>query len=164
MYFVISNMKYFLIFCLGSISFSQIKVGDDAPPLSLFRLDNNKYYHLKDDIGSKTVVFSFFATWCGPCKKEIPKLHDIADSLDTDSLNIYLIDVREKKKVVRPFQKKENITLPILLDKFGVYFESYGGEELPLTVVVDKKGRITYYHSGYKEGDEIELLKHIRSL
>ena len=157
-------MKYFLIFCLVSISVSQIKVGNDAPPLSLFRLDNNKYYHLKDDIGSKTVVFSFFATWCGPCKKEIPKLHDIADSLDTDSLNIYLIDVREKKKVVRPFQKKEHITLPILLDKFGVYFESYGGEELPLTVVVDKKGRITYYHSGYKEGDEIELLKHIRSL
>ena len=161
---VISMVKYLLTFCLSTLAFSQIKVGDDAPPVSLFRLDNNKYYHLKDDIGEKSVVFSFFATWCGPCKKEIPKLHEMVDSLATDSISIYLVDVQEKKKVVRPFKEKENIELPILLDKYGVYFEKYGGETLPLTVVIDKKGKISYYHTGYEKGDEVELLKHLRSL
>ena len=157
-------MKYLLTLYLTTLGLCQIKVGSEAPPISLFRLDNSKYYHLRDDIGEKSVVFSFFASWCGPCKKEIPKLHDMVDSLATDSVTIYLIDVQEKKKVIRSFKEKEKIELPILLDKYGVYFEKYGGETLPLTVVIDQTGKISYYHTGYEDGDEVELLKHLRSL
>ena len=160
----IFNCLFLLTVLFGASLFAQIKVGDDAPPISLFRLDNNKYFHLKDDIDEKLVVFSFFATWCGPCKKEIPKLHEMVDSLATDSISVYLVDVQEKKKVIRVFKEKENIELPILLDKYGVYFKRYGGETLPLTVVVNKEGKISYCHTGYKEGDEVELLKHLRSL
>ena len=154
-------MKYFLWFTLISLSFAQLKVGDKAPPINLFRLDNNKYYHLKDEIGKNTIVVSFFATWCEPCKKEIPKLNTMIDTLDVDSISFYYINVskiippgkkkvaKETKKLVRIMKKKLGIKIPILLDKYALMYQNYKVPILPTTVVIDKTGNISYYHSGY---------------
>ena len=86
-------MKIILLLTILSLSFAQLKVGDKAPPINLFRLDNNKYYHMKDEIEKNTIVLSFFATWCEPCKKEIPKLNAMLDTLKMDSLSFYYINV-----------------------------------------------------------------------
>ena len=53
-------------------------IGTQAPSIYLFKLSSNKYFRSKDLLGEKTLVVSFFATWCVPCAKEIPKLHEIA--------------------------------------------------------------------------------------
>ena len=165
--------KYFLWFALLSLSFAQLKVGDKAPPINLFRLDNNKYYHSKDEIGKNTIVLSFFATWCEPCKKEIPKLNTMIDTLDVDSISFYYVNVsniippgeknksRETKKIINMFKEKLNITFPILLDKYALVYKSYKLQKMPTVVVIDKDGKISYFHQGYKPGDELELLDHL---
>ena len=166
-------MKNLLLITILSLSYAQLKVGDKAPPISLFRLDNNKYYHMKDEIEKNTIVLSFFATWCEPCKKEIPKLNAMLDTLKMDSLSFYYINVsniaptgkkkksKETHKIIKIFKDKLNMTAPILLDKYALVYKSYQLKKMPTVVVIDKDGKISYFHDGYKPGDELDLLDHL---
>lgn len=140
-----------------------IKVGDDAPPISLFKLESNKYFRSKELLGKKNLVVSFFATWCAPCAKEIPELMKISKEFG-DDFEFMLVDVNEKKDIVNKHVAEKDINLQVVLDKYGKVFKSYGGETLPLLVVIDKKGLISYYHNGYVKGDEKKLRKHLKTL
>lgn len=134
-------------------------VGNEAPPISLFKLSDNKYYRTKDCLGKNILVLSFFATWCGPCAKEIPELHKLASKFD--DVDFILVDVNEKKNKVIKHIETKGYTLPVILDKYGKAFESMMGSTLPLTIVINKKGIITYYQTSYKKGDEIKLEQHL---
>ena len=139
-------------------------VGTKAPHISLFKLKNNKYYRTKKLIGKKDIVLSFFATWCGPCLKEIPELHKL--SAEMSDIEFILINVNEKRDKVAKHVDKKGYTIPVILDKYGVALKSFKAETLPLplTVVVNKKGIITYYHSGYNPGDEKILKNHLEKI
>ena len=140
-----------------------IKVGDEAPPISLFKLESNKYFRSKELLGEKNLVVSFFATWCVPCAKEIPELIKMSKEFE-DDFQFILVDVNEKRDLVRKHVDEKGITLQVILDKYGKVFESFSGVTLPLLVVIDKKGKITYHHTGYVKGDENKLKKHLKTL
>ena len=142
---------------------STLAIGDKAPPISLFKLESNKYFRSKEFLGKKNLVVSFFATWCVPCAKEIPELIQMSTEFE-DDFQFVLVDVNEKKDKVQKHVDEKNISLQVILDKYGRVFKSFGGETLPLLVVIDKKGTISYYHTGYKKGDEKKLNKHLKSL
>ena len=78
-----------------------------------------------------------------------------------DDFHFVLVDVNEKRDLVKKHVQEKGISLQVILDKYGKVFKSFSGETLPLLVVIDKKGKITYYHTGYVEGDEKKLLKHL---
>lgn len=156
-----------LCFCLIGPIFAKDKndmVGTEAPHISLFKLENNKYYRTKKLIGKKDIVLSFFATWCSPCLKEIPELHKL--SAEMTDIEFVLVNVNEKRDKVAKHVNKKGYTLPVILDKYGVALKSFKAESLPLplTVVIDKKGIITYYQSGYKPGDEKVLKNHLEKI
>ena len=155
------SLFLFLISTIIASEF-QITVGDKAPPISLFKLESNKYFRSKDYLGEKNLVVSFFATWCVPCAKEIPELIKLSEEFSAD-FEFILIDVNEKRNIVRAYVDKNNISLPVIWDKYGVVFEKYGGGGLPLLAVINKKGHITYLHSGYEEGDEKVLKNHLET-
>jgi len=154
-----------LILSFGFSADDILKVGDQAPPISLFKLESNKYFRSKDLIGEKHLVVSFFATWCVPCAKEIPKLIEMSEELG-DEFQFVLVDVKEKRDAVKKHVDKKEITLQVVLDKYGMVFEKFGGVVLPLLVVIDKNGKVTYHtgQKGYEEGDELKLKKHLKTL
>ena len=152
-----------LILSFGFSADDAIKVGDKASPIILFKLDQNKYFRSKDFLGEKNQVFGFFATWCLPCAKEIPKLHELDENFG-DEYQFILVDVNEKKDKVAKHVKNKKYTLQVILDRYGKVFEAFGGTALPLTVVINKKGVITYHHTGYEPGDELKLEKHLKTL
>ena len=153
-----------LLFCsLAYPNNKQLHEGDKAPPISLFKLESNKYFRSKEYLGEKNLVVSFFATWCVPCAKEIPELMKLSDEF-VDDFEFILVDVKEKKNIVKNHVDENNITLQVVLDKYGKVFKSFGGETLPLLAVINKQGNITYYHTGYTKGDEKKLKKHLKSL
>ena len=139
-------------------------IGTQALPISLFKLSDNKYFRSKDLLGKKNLVVSFFATWCVPCAKEIPKLQEMADEMKGKDLEFILVDVNEKKDKVAKHIAEKEYTLPVILDKYGKAFESFKGVTLPLLVVINKKGIITYHRTGYKDGEELELIAHLKTL
>ena len=157
----ISSLLFILTFSFSADN--TIKVGDQAPPISLFKLESNKYFRSKELLGEKNLVVSFFATWCVPCAKEIPELIKMSNEFG-DDFQFILVDVNEKRDLVKKHVAEKRIPLQVILDKYGKVFESFSGVTLPLLVVIDKKGKITYHHTGYVKGDEKKLLEHLKTL
>jgi len=158
-----SKLSIFLLFAILFAEDISLKVGEMAPPISLFKLESNKYFRSKVFLGKKNLVVSFFATWCVPCAKEIPELIKLSEKLG-DGFQFVLVDVNEKRDIVKKHVDENDISLQVILDKYGKVFKSFGGETLPLLVVIDKNGKISYYHTGYEKGDEKKLFKHLKSL
>tara|TARA_Y100001970_G_C14000530_1_gene733117 strand:- start:408 stop:929 length:522 start_codon:yes stop_codon:yes gene_type:complete len=173
-------MILILIFILPiSAKESSEMIGTKAAAFSLFKISDDKYYRTKNIIGKKNIIISFFGTWCGPCRKEIPKLQQISNELSEDDYEFILICVsniiptgsttafKEKIPNIKNFIKKLNVDLEVLFDKYNVAWRKYADLKqgtFPLTVVINKKGEISYHQHGYKEGDEKKLKKHLEEL
>ena len=118
----------------------------NAPDFTLFDLKGNPI-SLKD-YRSKVVVLDFWATWCGPCKEELPHFQELMNSYQNNSSVVFLTISEDKNKdVVEKFIVENNYTFPVLMDKeVGVQYDVKG---IPATFVIDKNGYIQYKHSGY---------------
>jgi thiol-disulfide isomerase/thioredoxin len=156
-------MILLLILSYGFSAESKLKVGDEAPPIFLMELESNKYFGSKEFLGKKNLVVNFFATWCIPCEKEIPELIKMSKELG-DDFQFVLVDVNETPIVVKKHVDEKKIPLQVILDVHGKVFERFGSNALPLLVVIDKKGKITYHHTGYQKGDELRLKSHLIAL
>ncbi len=149
-----------------------LKVGDVAPVFSLPDLKNN-YVFLRDYSGEKlrkpwknkikyAVVMSFFATWCGPCIKEIPYLEILQKEFKDKSVKFFLVDVGEERAKLDQFLSKNEIGLNILHDRYQQTSEKYGANSLPRLIVIDKEGIVQLVKRGFKDGDS--FLTELRSL
>ena len=76
-------------------------IGQEAPKVMLFEYGKNAYFKSKDYIDKKYLIYSFWATWCTPCMKEIPKLHELADSLDQDNSAILVSRINESNVLLK---------------------------------------------------------------
>lgn len=144
----------------------ELLIGSEAPGFSLPDL-NNEYVFLRDYCGEKlrkpyakkekqVVVISFFATWCVPCKKEIPHLMKLEERFKNKPVKFFLIDVGETKDKVEPFLTENNITLPVLIDQYQVTSKKYGATSLPRLTVIDKQGKVQKYKKGFEEAEPFE--------
>lgn len=153
---------------LSSSLMSQIKVGDDAPTFFTKTLDKKSFF-LSDSLerNKRPIVLSFFATWCIPCRKEIPML-DTLRTKYTD-IDFYLVNVsgltqgkkvlKEDPKLVKQLVESLGTSMPVLMDKYGTAAEKYDALILPRLIVIDNKGKIAYAHTGYEEGDKKKLIE-----
>jgi len=114
------------------------------------------------------VVLSFFATWCIPCRGEVPQLEILSKQFP--EIQFYLVSVKDQPDKILRWLNELDVELPVLVDKYGrtakkfnVIGESETGKEvasLPSLFVINKAGKIVYQHTGYKPGDE-QMLKQI---
>ncbi|MCB9685626.1 MAG: TlpA family protein disulfide reductase [Alphaproteobacteria bacterium] len=106
------------------------------------------------------VVMSFWATWCGPCKEEMPHLFKMYEAHKAEGLVVLSISTDDARSVskVKPFIQKMGYTFPVLLDRESSVISAYNpAKTLPYTVVVDRAGQVVRRTSGYNPGDEVEL-------
>ena len=89
----------------------------------------------------EALVVSFFATWCGPCRKGLPVIQKVNDERASDGVQTILVAFGEDEKKVRPFLKEMGLSLPTVLDTYVKIAERLGvTEALPRTFVVDRSG------------------------
>ena len=150
---------------LSSTLLSQIKVGDDASTFFVRDLAEQNFFFSDTLKTRKPAVLSFFATWCGPCRLEMPVLDTLSQSYS--DINFYLVDVsgltqgkikmKEDPEKVKIMVESLGVTLQVLMDKYGKVAEKYGVKSLPRLVVIDAKSKVHYIHDGYAPGDEKKL-------
>jgi peroxiredoxin len=113
------------------------------------------------------VVLSFWATWCGPCKVEMPHLHDLYVEYKDAGLAVISISSDDARTAsqVKPFIVKSGYTFPVVLDKESTVTKLYNPQgTLPYTVIIGRDGVIASQHSGYNPGDEVALKAEIEEL
>jgi cytochrome c biogenesis protein CcmG/thiol:disulfide interchange protein DsbE len=151
-----------LLLLLPAALFSQesdsLKTGDMAPKFYLKTLEGESFF-LTDWCGElrqpwkqnqkHVVLLSFFATWCQPCREEIPELENISRNYKERALKVFLVNFKENTEAVAPFKNKMNLEMPILLDKYGVAAKKYGVNNLPKLFLIDQAGKIKLIHEGY---------------
>lgn len=131
--------------------------GRVAPDFELARLDGTKV-RLADEVGQKVVVLNFFATWCGPCRDEMPEMAGLTKKLQGKPFELLAIDVKETPAKVSPFLSRLGLDLPVLLDRDGAVASRYEVDSFPTTVVIDGSGRVASYRVGEIPNVDASLL------
>ncbi len=97
----------------------------------------------------KLVVLSFWATWCGPCKQEIPSVEALYRKLSSEGFTVVAVDVGEKAQDVAAFVKSYNMTFPVLLDADGQVASTYDAGSIPTNYIVSRDGKLLARVVGY---------------
>lgn len=102
----------------------------------------------------QVVLINFWATWCGPCRKEMPLLEQIHAKYAPLGFAMLGVNVEEDTRMMDVFLKDVPVKFPILLDPANGVSKLYNVSAMPSTVIVDRQGNVRFIHQGYKPGDE----------
>ncbi len=115
----------------------------------------------------KVVVLSFWATWCGPCRLELPQLHEVYKRHKREAFEVYAISVDNGATValVPALAAQMGLSFPVLLDTDNRVVMQYNHKGvIPYTVIVDRQGRIRHVHPGYAPGEARKVEQEIVQL
>lgn len=133
-----------------------------APNFTLKEL-SGKNLKLSEMAGN-VVLINFWASWCGPCREEMPLLNDLHNKYEPLGFTVLGVNVEEDAKNARGFLKNFPVDFPVLLDNKNTVSKQYNVIAMPTTVVVDRDGNVRYLHKGYKAGDEQKYRKIVKKL
>ncbi|WP_323813910.1 TlpA disulfide reductase family protein [Cellvibrio sp. NN19] len=135
---------------------------DSAPDFTLPSSagDNVRLAELRGQV----VMLNFWASWCGPCRKEMPLLDEMSKRYSAAGFVLYGVNVEEDNTDAKKLIKELGVTFPILWDTESKASSLYNVDAMPTTVMIDKKGEIRYVNRGYKAGDENKYRDQIREL
>ncbi len=138
-------------------------IGSPAPPFRLMDLQGNSV--ALADFEGKVVLLNFWATWCGPCKVEMPAMEALYKGMQAQGLEILAVSVDQQGAVVtRPFQESMGLTFPILHDSDYQVGLTYGARTLPMTYAIDRKGIIRQRVFGARDWNSPEAREAIAEL
>lgn len=139
--------------------------GNPLPPSLKLRDLNGKPYDLADYRG-KVVLINFWASWCGPCVKEIPSLNRLVKKMQGSDFALLTVDIKEPPEKIHEFFKELKIKheFPVLMDIDGEASKQWKVYAYPSNYLLDKEGQIRYGYRGALEWDQQEVVNVIKSL
>ncbi len=120
-----------------------------APEFTVQSLDG-KTRSLTDYKG-KPVLLNFWASWCAPCRSEMPLISKKMDKYEKDGLTVLAVNLAESPQTIRAFVKEYDIQFPILLDAESTIANAYGIDPIPTTFFIDRKGKVARIYIGELE-------------
>jgi peroxiredoxin len=120
--------------------------GGATPALEL--TDAAGAVHRLSDYRGKAVLVNFWATWCGPCREEMPSIESLRLSMQGKPFAVLAVNVGESGRVARDFANKLMLDFPLLLDRDTRTAKAWGARVLPASFVLDPQGRIRYSYYG----------------
>ena len=120
--------------------------GGRTPPLQL--ADPDGVAHRLADYRGKVVLVNFWATWCAPCRAEMPSIERLRQALEGRPFVVLAVNVGENPAAARSFAEKLRVRFPILLDRDLSVAKAWGAKLLPATFLVGPDGAIKYTYLG----------------
>ncbi|VAW96689.1 hypothetical protein MNBD_GAMMA22-1041 [hydrothermal vent metagenome] len=159
---VIFSLIIALSMLMLSSTASAVKVKQLAPD---FTLASNKGTNIRlKDLRGKVVMINFWATWCAPCREELPLLNDLYKKYQSKGFVLLGVNIDDKRQLANKMVKELKIKFPILFDSKQTTSELYDLQAMPSTFILDKNGVIRFSHYGFKSGYEKKYAKNVESL
>jgi peroxiredoxin len=137
-------------------------LGQSAPDFAL-KSATGQNLRLSEYRG-EVVMINFWATWCGPCRQEMPLLDELHSRYSRVGFRLLGVNIDDDSRRAVKMVDELGVTFPVLFDEAKVVSKLYQVEAMPVTVLLDRAGTIRYIHHGYKPGYEEHYLTEIRSL
>ena len=112
---------------------------------------------------SKVLFVNFWATWCGPCRAEMPSMASLFDKLSTPDLGMVAIS-DEDSETVRRFLENRPYPFDVWLDSENILAERFDILAIPTTLIVDNQGRLVLRHTGIQQWDSPDMIERLRQL
>jgi peroxiredoxin len=116
------------------------------------------------ELRGEVVLINFWASWCGPCRQEMPLLDELHNQYKALGFTVLGVNVEEDTYQARKLLKDMPVSFPVLFDDSSVVSKQYDVVAMPSTVLVDRNGNMRYLHKGYKPGLEEVYLEQVREL
>jgi peroxiredoxin len=133
-----------------------------APDFTLRQIDGPNL-RLGEQRG-RVVMVNFWATWCGPCRIELPHLARLHDRYRGSGFLLLGVNIDDNPEAARALAGKLGLKFPVLLDTDKKVVGAYDLNAMPATVLIDKDGRVRHLHRGYREGVEQTYEQQVREL
>jgi len=116
------------------------------------------------DFKGQVVLINFWASWCGPCREEMPLLDELSSRYAPLGFTLLGVNVEEDSSAANGFLSGTPVSFPVLYDRENTVSNLYDVIAMPSTVIVDRSGQIRYIHHGYEAGNEHDYQDQIRAL
>ena len=134
-------------------------------PAPDFTLESRSGENLRlEDHRGEVVMLNFWASWCGPCRQEMPLMDELYSQYKDLGFTILAVNVDGNRDEALRFLDKVPVNYPILYDPESSVSELYEVQAMPTTVMIDRNGNARYLHYGYQPGYEDEYEQQIREL
>lgn len=133
-----------------------------APDFTLNDIDDKK--HQLSDYRGKVVIVNFWATWCPPCRFELPSMEKLWQVIKREDVIMLGIDVGENADTIFTFTSDYPVTFPLLLDRDSSVTNKYPVLGIPTSFIIDPQGRIIYRAVGTRKWDDEQVIKQILEL
>jgi len=147
---------------VASAAAAPVAVSAPAPDFTL-RTMGGPNLRLKEQRG-QVVLINFWATWCAPCRKEMPHLNQLYDKYRSSGFVLLGVNVDDNAGNATDVAAKLGVKFPVLLDTDKKVSHLYDLNSMPTTVVIDRDGKVRYLHRGYQDGYEVTYDQQIRQL
>lgn len=157
-------MKKTIIFTIFVLAFAfTAQIYSQGYDFDLNDLDGNSV-KLSELTKTGPVFVQFWATWCVPCKEEMKVLNELWNKYKDSGFVFVAISIDDQKSLskVKPYIESKSYKFPVLYDTDKNVFSSFGGQDPPFSVFVDRNGSIFKTYSGYMQGDDAKLDKEIK--
>jgi peroxiredoxin len=130
-----------------------------------FTLKSNTGKNIKlSELRGQVVLLNFWASWCGPCRQEMPLLEKLQQRYSALGFTVLGVNVEEDSSKAKTLLKDIPVSFPILFDTQNIVSKQYNVSAMPSTVMIDRDGNMRYLHKGYKPGDEAQYKKWVKQL
>ncbi len=151
-----------LLMLLAAVTVSA-KVADSGAPDFTLKSNAGDNLRLSEHRG-QVVMINFWASWCGPCRQEMPLLDNLYKRYGKAGFTILGVNVENDPEAARKLLRDIPVSFPILFDDNSTVSRLYDVDAMPTTVMVDRDGNLRYLHRGYKPGYEDHYKEQIREL
>ena len=139
-----------------------IQGGGAAPDFRLADL-SGKQVGLSDYKG-KVVVVDFWASWCGPCREELPVLERLNKTYAEQGLVVLGVNIDNQASAAKDFLKKLPVTFTVVHDSEKQVAKQFAPPTMPSSYIIDRSGKVRHVHAGYKASDAAKIEAEIKAL
>ncbi len=150
------------LLCSAPFASASVVLAATAPDFTL-RSAEGRNLRLHEQRG-QVVLVNFWASWCGPCRQEMPHLNRLYDKYKSAGFVLLGVNIDEDARLAAGTAQRWGVRFPVLFDAEKTVVRLYDLGSMPATVLIDRDGRVRFLHRGYRDGVEDTYERQIREL